>query len=51
VVLAKNHEKYIGKCENEVIKCGPAQLNIHFKGVSDHGDKHDLVFLGEFSRY
>jgi hypothetical protein len=21
-------------------------LNIHFEGVSDHGDKHDLVFSG-----
>jgi hypothetical protein len=26
--------------------CGPTQLNIHFEGVSDHGDKHDLVFSG-----
>jgi hypothetical protein len=27
-------------------KCGPTQLNIHLEGVSDHGDKHDLVFSG-----
>jgi hypothetical protein len=26
--------------------CCPAQLNIHFEGVSDHGDKHDLFFSG-----
>jgi hypothetical protein len=26
--------------------CGPAQLNIHLERVSDHGDKHDLVFSG-----
>jgi hypothetical protein len=26
--------------------CGPAQLNTHFEGVSDHGDKQDLVFSG-----
>jgi len=24
----------------------PTQLNIHLEGVSDHGDKHDLVFSG-----
>ena len=24
--------------------CGLTQLNIHFEGVSDHGDKQDLVF-------
>jgi hypothetical protein len=23
-------------------------LNIHFEGVSDYGDKHDLVFFGTF---
>jgi hypothetical protein len=22
--------------------CGPTQLNIHFEGVSDHGDKHAI---------
>jgi hypothetical protein len=26
--------------------CGPTQLDIHFEGVSDHGDKRDLVFSG-----
>ena len=25
---------------------GPTQLNIHFRGVLDHGDKHDSVFSG-----
>jgi hypothetical protein len=27
-------------------KCGPTQLNTHFEGVSDHRDKHDLLFSG-----
>jgi hypothetical protein len=29
-------------------KCGTAQLNTHFEDVSDHEDKHDLVFSGTF---
>jgi hypothetical protein len=27
---------------------GPAQLNIHLEGVSDHGDKDELVFFVTF---
>ena len=30
-------------------KCGPTQLNIHFRGVFDHGDKHDSVFSGLYT--
>jgi hypothetical protein len=30
----------------ETTNCGPTQLNIYFEGVSDHGDKQDLVFSG-----
>ena len=29
--------------------CGPTQKNIHFEGVSDHGDKHDAVFSGLYT--
>jgi hypothetical protein len=29
--------------------CGPTQLNIHFKGVYDHEDEHDLVFSGLYT--
>ena len=30
-------------------KCGPTQLNIHSRGVFDHGDKHDSVFSGLYT--
>jgi hypothetical protein len=32
-----------------IYMCGPTQLNIHLEGVSDHGDKHDLVFSGLYT--
>jgi hypothetical protein len=36
----------IGAKKHQNRTCGPAQLNIHIEGVSDHGDTHDLFFSG-----